>query len=494
LPPEKFRPAFEREALNARRAAHGKPLPGDKKKHKLLPTTGKGGRPMKRLLQRGNRVLLTAAVIFLSGCFASPDVIGDVRDLPQDHFSYIDPATATQALVHPQQQALMDEYQDIMHFLPWEQEGPQTSAQEVEKLFAKFAADPGYGENARRRTREQIDKLRTNADLGGYPNRRLRGITVRNADVRLLPTHRPHYSSPRQGYPFDNLQESTIGPNTPIYIAHLTKDGTWAFAESSFAAGWVRIADIAYVDRSFMRRWQSGLYGVAVKDKIPAVTPQGQTLFKIPLGSIFPLDPSSQGGGIRILTAVANEDRRAVIRVVPVSGGTVVPKPLPLTPRHVAAISNELVNEPYGWGGLFANRDCSAMIRDIFAPFGIWLPRNSADQAREGGAFVDLERFSPEEKEAIILRHGRPYSTLLWRKGHIMLYIGSREGKPLVFHNIWGIRTRDLLGREGRKVIGHAAITTLHPGMELSEADPRGDLLSNLSGMTFLDAPWAPHP
>jgi len=442
---------------------------------------------MKRLLQRGNRILVAAAVIFLSGCFTSPEVIGDVRDLPQDHFSYIDPATSAQVLLHPQQQALLDEYQDIMHFLPWEQEGPQTSPQDVEKLFAKFIADPGYGENARRRTREEINRLRNSADLKTYPNRRLRGITVQSADVRLLPTHRPHYSSP-QGYPFDNLQESTIGPNTPVYIAHLTQDGAWAFAESSFAAGWVRMRDIAYTDRSFMKQWQSGLYGVAVKDKIPAVTRQGQSLFKIPVGSIFPLDPSAKGDELRVLTAVADENRRAAIRVIPVSGRAIVPKPAPLTPRRIAAISNELINEPYGWGGMHANRDCSAMIRDLFAPFGIWLPRNSADQAREGGTFMDLEGFSPGEKEALILRYGRPYTTLLWRKGHIMLYIGSRGGKPLVFHNIWGIRTRDLLGREGRKIIGHAAITTLHPGMELSEADPRGDLLSNLSGMTFLAA------
>jgi len=458
---------------------------------KSIDSCGKEGRAndMKRLWRKGNRILLAAAVIFLSGCFTSPEVIGDVRDLPQNHFSYVDPATATQLLLHPQQQALMDEYQDIMHFLPWEQEGPQTSLQDVEKLFAKFVSEPGYGENTRRRTKEEIIRLRNNADLRDYPNRRLRGITVQSTDVRLLPTHRPHYSSPRQGYPFDNLQESTIGPNTPIYVAHLSKDGSWAFAESSFAAGWVRVSDIAYADQRFMKTWQSGIYGVAVKDKVPAVTAEGQSLFKVPLGSIFPLDPSAKGDEIRILAAVANETRRAVIRIVPVGGHAIVPKPLPLTPRQIAAISNELINEPYGWGGMYANRDCSAMIRDIFAPFGIWLPRNSADQAREGGTFMDLEGLTPEEKEAMILRYGKPYTTLLWRKGHIMLYIGSRGGKPLVFHNIWGIRTRDLLGREGRKVIGHAAITTLHPGMELSEADPRGDLLSNLSGMTFLAAP-----
>jgi cell wall-associated NlpC family hydrolase len=66
-------------------------------------------------------------------------------------------------------------------------------------------------------------------------------------------------------------------------------------------------------------------------------------------------------------------------------------------------MANELIGEAYGWGGLYQNRDCSAMVRDMFSPFGIWLPRHSEDQAREGGEFIDLTTFSPEEKEKVIL-------------------------------------------------------------------------------------------
>jgi hypothetical protein len=74
-----------------------------------------------------------------------------------------------------------------------------------------------------------------------------------------------------------------------------------------------------------------------------------------------------------------------------------------------------------------------------------------------------------------------------------MLYIGEHQGKALVFHNFWAIRTRDWRGRLGRKIVGHAAITTLHPGMELQNGDsPKYDYLSSVLGMTLLINPGNP--
>ena len=68
-----------------------------------------------------------------------------------------------------------------------------------------------------------------------------------------------------------------------------------------------------------------------------------------------------------------------------------------------------------------------------------------------------------------------------------MLYIGSKDGRALIFHNVWGIRTKDLAGREGRKIIGQAVITTLQPGRELRDIDSAaGSLLDNIAAMNIL--------
>ncbi len=71
-----------------------------------------------------------------------------------------------------------------------------------------------------------------------------------------------------------------------------------------------------------------------------------------------------------------------------------------------------------------------------------------------------------------------------------MLYIGGYQGKALIFHNFWGVRTKDLLGRESRRIVGHAAITTIHPGLELHDGGtPESDLMSGVLGMTVLISP-----
>lgn len=71
-----------------------------------------------------------------------------------------------------------------------------------------------------------------------------------------------------------------------------------------------------------------------------------------------------------------------------------------------------------------------------------------------------------------------------------MLYIGQKDGRALIFHNIWGVRTTDLKGREGRKIIGQAVITTLEPGKELSNIDSStGSLLDNIAAMNIITPP-----
>ena len=68
-----------------------------------------------------------------------------------------------------------------------------------------------------------------------------------------------------------------------------------------------------------------------------------------------------------------------------------------------------------------------------------------------------------------------------------MLYIGHKDGRVLIFHNMWGVRTRDELGREGRKIVGQAVITTLRPGQEVPDFDPSvGSYLSHIAAMNIL--------
>jgi cell wall-associated NlpC family hydrolase len=446
-------------------------------------------------MRRQNILIFLVISFVLYGCVTVPETIRDIRDLKQDHMVYIDKAASHRDWISVENQKKMDANYNALYFSVWRREKPSYQKDIVETAFKKYKKSLGYGENRRKHTKSWIRDITANAHLENYPNRSTTAITIDNADLRVLPTHKPHFHDPdssHRGYPFDNLQESSVAANTPVFISHMTKDKAWVLVETPYAVGWMSVKSLASVDYNFIKTWERGRYAVIVKDKNPVYDEEGDFLFKAPLGSVFPkLEEDAKN--IKLLVAVADKNGEAFIKNAIVPKEATASKPLRLTTFTIAQLANELINEPYGWGGLYQNRDCSAMIKDLFAPFGIWLPRHSADQAKEGGTFIDLQKLSPEEKELMILKHGIPYLTLIWRRGHIMLYIGSYQGKALIFHNLWGVRTRDLLGREGRRIVGHAAITTLNPGSELTASDaPGSDYLKGILGMTVLVSPKNP--
>jgi len=437
-------------------------------------------------------------ILFLVSCYPQvPELIKDEIDLRQDHTSYVSEAIKEKFVLEAQDQVKANADYDKIYFSVWHNLQPvHSSSEKIALVFKRFAISPGYGENKKRHSAAWLKRLQQNAALENFPNTLLPAITTRNTNLRMLPTQGPHFSSPDgdiSGWPFDNLQISSVTANTPILICHLSADKSWALVETSFAFGWMPVEDYARVDDNFIKTWESGRYAVIIKDKTSIFDAEGHFTLRTSLGQMFPL-VSETPDKYEILIAAADENNNAVIKHGLVSSQVMAQKPLPFTYTNAIKIANELIDEPYGWGGLYGNRDCSAMTRDFFAPFGIWLPRHSADQAKKVGTFIDLQNLEPEQKEKFILQQGIPYLSILWRKGHVMLYIGEQNGRALIFHNVWGLKTRDLSGREGRKIIGKAVITTLYPGAELYCLDPEGLLLKNISAMTVLGPLKQNHP
>ncbi|MBI2896371.1 MAG: C40 family peptidase [Deltaproteobacteria bacterium] len=109
----------------------------------------------------------------------------------------------------------------------------------------------------------------------------------------------------------------------------------------------------------------------------------------------------------------------------------------PLTRRAVLEAAFALVDSPYGWGGDRGGRDCSGFLLDVFASFGLQLPRDSARQALAGTGSLPV---GPEEGEAerlaLLDEAGRRGVVLLHFPGHIMLYLGRAEdGAPMAIHS-----------------------------------------------------------
>ncbi|WP_461208949.1 SH3 domain-containing protein [Desulfocurvus sp. DL9XJH121] len=453
-----------------------------------------------RALCAARRILTLLAVLAVAllaaGCAAtkpSQGALDDLVRLPQRVAAYVDPATADTPLIPCEQaEALAREFQGA-HFAPWLRTAPAYGPDKVFAFLDRPRLTRYVEENLAHLSAPRLAELRKNCDLAGYPNSGLHAITVRGTSMRELPTDRPLFkrpSLPGEGYPFDYLQNSQVWAQTPLYVSHLSSDGAWALCESRFSYGWIPIQDIALVDEDFMAAFETGRYLTFTQDRVPLADDFGLYRFQGRVGMLLPLI-GQEDGGSQALMAVRDDMGRARLRSTTVPSGAADLFPLSPSPANFARLADALMGQPYGWGGMYGHRDCSALVMDIYAAFGLNLPRNSTKQSKSGD-FVSFKGLADAAKAQLIADAARPWLTLIWKPGHIMVYLGLRDGEPVILHATWGLKTM-IRGREGRRLIGAVVVTSLAPGDELPElVRPDGVLLHKLGGMTFV-AP-APGP
>lgn len=336
-----------------------------------------------------------------------------------------------------------------------------------------------------------VGQMEANVCFTDFPNVARLGLTTVRTNLRALPTNKPvfhDFNLPGEGYPFDYVQVSGIGVNVPVFILHATQDRSWIYVLSHIAWGWLPARDVAVLDSAEAAAWENSPKITVIEDNTPVQSIGGDFLFLASHGSFF---PHMEEDSLRyiVLSAAADPAHRYVPVQAVISKNRAADSPVPLTYSHLITFVNRMIGEPYGWGGMFENRDCSATIKDLFTPFGLTLPRHSAHQAQGRYGRIELKNLPPQKKEALIVDRGIPYLSLLWLPGHIMLYIGSRDGHAQVFHNMWGIRTKSFFGKEGRKIVGQTVVTSLSPGRELADRDPDRDILHRIESMTWVIPP-----
>ncbi|MCX5848764.1 MAG: SH3 domain-containing protein, partial [Deltaproteobacteria bacterium] len=171
---------------------------------------------------------LIVMLFFLSGCLRLTDTIKDERDLRQDHAAYLNETAKEKVLLPAEAQAKMDADYNTTYFSVWHKLQPiHAFPERVSFLFKKFSMSLGYGENKKKHSAEWLKKLQQNAFLDNYPNTLHLAITTRSTNLRMLPTQGPHFYRPDgdiSGWPFDNLQISSVAANTPVFVCHLSAD------------------------------------------------------------------------------------------------------------------------------------------------------------------------------------------------------------------------------------------------------------------------------
>ena len=353
--------------------------------------------------------------LLLCGCMPSQSYeVQDLSEMPQLPGAYLDETTATTALMNATQQ--YEAKQDFLarHFSPWQADAPLEETQHPFWALDWLESGERFGHNLLPMEDEAVATLQQRCAAADYPSMQRHAISVTHTDVRALPTAAPIFNDPRktgEGYPFDYLQHGVLSAGTPLLITHASREGNWLFIETPLLYGWVPATTVAWVDDSFKDVYTSTEYVATLEDGHPLHSTAGGALPPTRAGAILPLLEHTDTGYVVAIPHV-NIQGNAVLERASVSSVIAEPFPLPFTPARIAQVSSHFMQQPYSWGDRFSGRDCSGIMRDLFAPFGIWLPRNSGDQA-EVGRVISLEETPVAERRTHIATKAVPFATLL---------------------------------------------------------------------------------
>lgn len=270
-------------------------------------------------------------------------------------------------------------------------------------------------------------------------------LLVEPADLRCVPSTTGLFKG-RIDPDFDRNQCSRLHPGDLLRVQRETDDG-WIYVRAGHGVGWLYLPTLTPPLTMADQALLEGPRVVMTEDLVPAMTANGE-LFLLRLGSSFPAvaaadtnDTTDAGNGSRSTAGSAPQTIGAHLLVPTLEGLTdaFVLDPdtthlafghPPLTRRQVLSLLFARLTDPYGWGGTHGFRDCSALLLDTFAVFGVKLGRHSGVQALAGAEVIDTAAMDPESKlVAIRSAHSRGL-VFLYMPGHIMVYLGDLVGRP----------------------------------------------------------------
>jgi len=399
--------------------------------------------------------------------------VADMRKIPQNpayYASQIKPFSK-------RKQHKLDQKFNKQYFKPWHISKLDIPQKDFGWEIRFITKKPIYHVNGNIIKASTYNHWIENAQYKHINSKRYRAITIRRTNVKALPTSSAFYRDPRktgEGFPFDYNQNSALHINIPLLISHFSKDNRWAFVQASYSFGWVKTSDLALVDNTFVHYFENGNYAMVIKDDL-RLFHENKSISLVKVGALFPISKD------KIHYLVASSDKKGhahIQKVIVTSPNLIAKKPLAFTPKNVAMVAKEFYGEPYGWGGGYGCRDCSATTRDFLGTFGIFLHRNSSKQAKDGTS-ISIKKLEKEKKKKMILEYADPFRSLLYVPGHIVLYLGQFKGEPVIMHTYWGIRKKD----RSKLITGRTIITSTEPGKERQDVREKSKLINTLTSI-----------
>ncbi|MBN1613599.1 MAG: SH3 domain-containing protein [Deltaproteobacteria bacterium] len=317
---------------------------------------------------------------------------------------------------------------------------------------------------------ELLSGIEKNMGIEGIPQDiKVRfGFVVKSADQRRLPTAERFYPG-RISREFDMLQAVVLDIGVPIAVLHTSADGNWHYVVAPYCEGWIADDRMAFCSSEAMRDYLNRtpfIVVTTVRGDVyldPALTDYCD---RLKMGARLPMVKEHETPVIEVTLPRRDKDGACLFVSGYLRRRDTAKGFLAYTPRNIILQAFEFLNDPYGWGDLNGEQDCSSFIRRVFATTGIELPRNSLFQSRSGKPVADFKRETPLEMRLETLKaKGIGGMTLLWMKGHIMLYLGMVDGTPYAIQAMWSYM--ETVGqKEVMKVVNRIVVTNLFLGKD----------------------------
>ncbi len=329
------------------------------------------------------------------------------------------------------------------------------AGQEIRESYVKDGYYHRSGEPVDEAFAERISAVLEQADPAAFQTVRY-GIAVRRTDLRAYPTEEI-ITDEKGDIDFDYIQLSGVAVNEPVIIRGQTADGQWYYCCSDNCSGWIPAADTAICrSRSeWLSAWKipadrvlvvtDSRFALEYSNTHPEtsglVLTMGTVLERADAGS-----PAGTGSGELIGNRSAYQNHVVYVPVRNGDGSYGKVKVLiserhkvregyvPLTRRNILETAMNALGDAYGWGGMLSAEDCSSFLHGLYACFGLRLPRNTTWQSAAPLFRMDLN-YLPDEQKLEVIR-ALPAGTMLYFRGHAMLYLGEKDGKAFVLSSV----------------------------------------------------------
>ncbi len=312
------------------------------------------------------------------------------------------------------------------------------------------------------------------------------GFVLHYANQRFLPMDDGLYAVSGD-LDFDELQNNALEVGTSVAILHKSFDGHWFYIQGPASDGWVEAKNIILCALNDIQDYLgSESLAVVVKPKADIFLDEPLTQYYdyAQMGTRFPKE-KKQGvsNAVAVKIPFRREDGRFIFKTVYLGKEDINDGDLPYTARTIYKQAFQLLNQPYGWGGMYGEQDCSRFLQEIFATVGIHLPRDSKDQAKVGIGIAQFDDKSKDDEKIKFFSKAAGGKSVLTMKGHILLYLGMVDNRPYAIHAVWAYREPNPNGEEDRvRVMNRVVVSDLY----LGEGSKKGSLLKRLSGIRMI--------